>query len=87
MFKVSGYRDIKFVDLPEIDLPGSYKLLTAPLLASSHTLCFSLSLSLFLSLLVRLTGTHTDGRTLQSLTFVTIFSTDLLQDRAHRGAL
>jgi len=85
MFKVSGYRDIKFVDLPEIDLPGSYKLLTAPLLASSHTLCFSLSLSL--SLLVRLTGTHTDGRTLQSLTFVTIFSTDLLQDRAHRGAL
>lgn len=83
MFKVSGYRDIKFVDLPEIDLPGSYKLLTAPLLASSHTLCFSLSLSL----LVRLTGTHTDGRTLQSLTFVTIFSTDLLQDRAHRGAL
>jgi len=50
MFKVSGYRDIKFLDLPEIDLPGSYKLLTAPLLASSHTLCFFVPLSLSLSL-------------------------------------
>jgi hypothetical protein len=49
MSKVSGYRDIKFVDLPEIDLPGSYKLLTAPLLDSSHTLCFFVDLSLSLS--------------------------------------
>jgi hypothetical protein len=46
MFKVSGYRATEFVDLPEIDLPGSYKVLTAPLLVSSHTLCFFVDLSL-----------------------------------------
>jgi hypothetical protein len=46
MFKVSGYRDIEFVDLPETDLPGSYKLLTARLLVSSHTRCFFVGLSL-----------------------------------------
>jgi len=50
MFRVSGYRDIKFLDLPEIDLPGSYKLLTAPLLVSSQTLCFFVDLSVSLSL-------------------------------------
>jgi hypothetical protein len=46
MFRVSGYRNTEFVDLPEPDLPGSYKLLTAPLLVSSHTLCFFIDLSL-----------------------------------------
>jgi hypothetical protein len=46
MFKVSGYRDIEFVDLPETDLPGFYKVLPAPLLVSSHTLCFFVDLSL-----------------------------------------
>jgi hypothetical protein len=50
MFRVSGYRDIKFLDLPEIDLPVSYKLLPAPLLVSSQTLCFFVDLSLSLSL-------------------------------------
>jgi hypothetical protein len=49
MFRVCGYRDIKFLDLPEIDLPGSYKVLTAPLFVSSQTLCFFVDLSLSLS--------------------------------------
>jgi hypothetical protein len=49
MFRVSGYRDITFLDLPATDLPGSYKLLTAPLLVSSQTLCFFVDLSLSLS--------------------------------------
>jgi hypothetical protein len=87
MFKVSGYRDRDFVDLPEVDLPGSYKLLTAHLLVCSPTLCFFVDLSRSRwNECGSLERIRTDVRC-KSLTFATIISTDLLQNRAHGEAL